>query len=319
MTSLRTARRTYRNPVHDGYFADPFALRLDDRYVAYGTGASVGGRVFEVLESTDLADWRSLGGALEPVDPELGSDYWAPEVAQADGRFWMYYSVGHGDVGHHLRVAVADRPEGPFTDLGVNLTPHERFAIDPHPFRDANGTWYLYFARDVLDAERVGTQLAVAVLTGMDELAGEVSTVLAPSADWQVFERDRAIYGGRYDWHTLEGPTVREHDGTYYCFYSGGSWQGAGYAVAWASAPGPLGPWTEPVEGAARLLASVADHVRGPGHNSVVTTVGGTDMIVYHAWDETLTARQLCIDPLRWTATGPATPGPTWEDQPLPE
>ena len=41
-------------------------------------------------------------------------------------------------------------------------------------------------------------------------------------------------------------------------------------------------------------------------------------MIVYHAWDETLSARQLCIDPLRWTAAGPTTPGPTWQDQPLP-
>ena len=51
MTTLRTARRTYRNPVHDGYFADPFVLRLEDRYVAYGTGATLGGHVFEVLEA----------------------------------------------------------------------------------------------------------------------------------------------------------------------------------------------------------------------------------------------------------------------------
>ena len=80
--------------------------------------------------------------------------------------------MGHGDTAHHLRVAVAESPYGPFDDCDVHLTADERFAIDPHPFRD------------VLDAERVG------------------------SADWQIFARDREIYGVR-DWHTLEGPSVR--------------------------------------------------------------------------------------------------------------
>ena len=170
-------------------------------------------------------------------------------MAQADGRFWMYYSVGHGDAGHHLRVAVADAAEGPFRDLGIDLTPDERFAIDPHPFRDVDGTWYLYFARDVLDGPRVGTQLAVAPLIGHDGAGRRRPPSSRPSADWQIYARDRAMYGGRHDWHTLEGPSVREHDGTYYCFYSGGSWLGEGYAVAWASAPRRSGPWTEPADG----------------------------------------------------------------------
>jgi arabinan endo-1,5-alpha-L-arabinosidase len=322
MTSLAQqapVRRTYRNPVHDGYFADPFVLRLPDRYVAYGTGSTVDGLVFEVLESTDLASWTRVGGAMRPVSDDLGSDYWAPEVAEAEGRFWMYYSVGHGDSGHHLRVAVADTATGPFVDLGVNLTPNERFAIDPHPFRDEDGTWYLYFARDVLDADRVGTHLAVDVLTSMDALTGSTRAVLAPSADWQIFARDRAIYGGSYDWHTLEGPTVRRHDGRYYCIYSGGSWQTEGYAVSWASAATPLGPWSEAPSGDARLLRTVPDHVRGPGHNSVVTTFGGTDMLVYHAWNSDVTRRQLCIDPLTWAEDGPRTSGPSWDEQPLPD
>ena len=38
------------------------------------------------------------------------------------------------------------------------------------------------------------------------------------------------MYGATYDWHTLEGPAVRRRDGTYYCFYSGGSWLTEGYA-----------------------------------------------------------------------------------------
>jgi len=317
-SSLATARRTYRNPVYDGYFADPFVLPWEGRYVAYGTGSWVDGRLFEVLESPDLASWTRVGGAMEAIDPKLGTDCWAPEVVEADGRFWLYYSVGLDDAGHHLRVAVADHPFGPFVDTGVNLTPHERFAIDPHPFRDVDGTWYLFYARDVLTAPRVGTQIAVDLLPAMTAVRGQARTVLEATADWQLYQASRPMYGSTYDWYTLEGPAVRLHDGRYYCFYSGGSWQTEGYAVAWASAPSPLGPWTEPPTATGRLLAAVSGHVSGPGHSSIVTTHGDSDMIVYHAWDAATTRRMMCIDPLEWRADGPRTSGPSWQDRPLP-
>jgi beta-xylosidase len=315
---MPTTSKTYCNPVYDGYFADPYVLRDGNRYLAYGTGSVVDGRMFEVLESTDLASWRRVGGALEPAD-DPGTDYWAPEVVPAEGRYWMYYSVGVGDVGHHLRVAVADVPEGPFVDQGVNLTPHEQFAIDPHPFQDEDGRWYLYYARDVLDAPRVGTQLAVDTMPSMTALAGDPRPVVVPTGDWQIYQRARTIYGAVYDWHTIEGPSVVLRGGRYYCLYSAGSWLNESYAVGWAVAPSPLGPWTEPEPDRARLLATVPGHVRGPGHNSIVTTRGGTDMLVYHAWDAAVERRQLWIDPLRWTEEGPSTTGPNWEEQPLPE
>jgi beta-xylosidase len=303
----------YCNPVHDAYFADPFVLKVEGGYVAYGTGRVVEGRAFEVLTSTDLVTWRSVGGALELLPPELGlgGDYWAPEVAEADGKWWMYYSVGHGDVGHHLRVAVADRPTGPFVDQGINLTPDERFAIDASPFRDDDGTWYLFHARDVLEGDRVGTMLAVNVMDGMTRLRGPSRTILRPSGDWQVYLRNRTMYGQVYDWHTLEGPFVRKYEGRYYCFYSGGSWLEPTYAVGYAVADHPLGPWVEP-EGVPPLLRTIPDKVIGPGHNSVVTGPDGLDVIVYHAWDPGRTARRMCIDPILWTDAGPRILGPSF-------
>lgn len=310
---LATGR--YRNPVHDGYLADPFVLRTDGPgspgYVAYGTGTRMGDRVFEVLVSSDLLSWTSVGGALEALPPEQGTDYWAPEVAEHDGRWWMYYSVGVGDAGHHLRVAVADSPLGPFRDCGVDLTPEERFAIDPSPFRDADGTWYLFHARDVLEGPRVGTMLAVDVLETMTSLRGEPRTVLEPSDDWQLYERQRQIHGGVHDWHTLEGPFVVHHDGRYYCFYSGGSWLTEGYGMGYAVADHPLGPWREESHGT-RLIATVPGRVLGPGHASVVEGPHG-DVLVYHAWDTEMTARRMCIDPIRWGPDGPTVDGPTWE------
>lgn len=309
---------TYRNPVYDGYFADPFVLRHHDRYLAYGTGSVLDGRAFEILESLDLITWRSVGSALPLLPRELGTDYWAPEVVVAEDRFFLYYSLGFGDVGHHLRLAIADSPLGPFLDQGVNLTEQERFAIDPHPFRDVDGSWSMFYARDDLGGERVGTQVAVDRMPSMVSLAGSPSTVVSATADWQLYERGRSIYDAVYDWHTLEGPTVRRHGERYYCLYSGGSWLNESYAVSWVEAASLLGPWSAPEERDARLLASVPGRVRGPGHNSIVTTPGGIDVLVYHAWDEPGTRRQMWIDPLEWTSRGPSTPGPTWTPQILP-
>jgi len=308
----------YRNPVHPGYFADPFVLHTAEGYVAYGTGSRRDGRYFEVLRSDDLVSWQSVGGALEPVAAELGGEYWAPEVAESGGRYHLYYSVGHDDRGHQLRVAVADGPFGPFFDVGANLTPDERFAIDPHPFRDDDGRWYLYFARDVLEGERVGTMLAVAPLTDMTAL-GPITPVLTPTADWQLYARGRRMYGQTYDWHTLEGPFVRRHAGRYYLLYSGGSWLETSYAVSWAVADSPLGPWQDPPAGRSQLLQTVPGHVLGPGHNSVTRTPRGHDVLAYHAWDPEKTARRLCIDPLVWTEDGPTCPGPTWTPTELPD
>ncbi|HWG86117.1 MAG TPA: glycoside hydrolase family 43 protein, partial [Deinococcales bacterium] len=232
--------------------------------------------------------------------------------------FYMYYSAGIGDKGHQLRVGIAERPEGPYRDAGVILTPDDPFTIDAHPFQDDDGQWYLYYARDFLDGDRVGTALAVDRLVSMTELAGEPRTVARATADWQIFRKNREMYGAIYDWYTLEGPFVRKHGNRYYCFYSGGAWEEPNYGVSYAVATHPLGPWEEPAADGPTVLRSIPGQVVGPGHNSIVRGPDGEDYIVYHAWDEAKTGRRMCIDRLEWTLNGPRTEGPTFTTQPAP-
>lgn len=315
---------TYTNPVWPGYFADPFVLKVQNEYYAYGTGenAHADGRVFPVLHSTDFVHWNHIGGALTPL-PGARQAYWAPEAAAREGHFYLYYSAadGAGDDTHRLRVAVADHPAGPFQDSGHLLLPDEGFTIDAHPFRDPkDDRWYLFFAKDFFDA-RVGTALAVVPLADdMISAAGPVMTVLRPSADWQIYERSRTIYGQTWDaWHTVEGPFVVVHDGRYYLLYSGGAWQTPDYGVGYAVADSVLGPYSEPEAGPS-VLRGVPGHVLGPGHNSVV--LGPDDetlFVAYHAWDTARTARRLCLDPLVFTPDGPRCAGPTWTEQKLTE
>ena len=314
---------TYTNPVWPEYFADPFVLRHQGLYYAYGTGPmSEDGRAFPVLRSPDLVHWEPRGGALTPLPGRAQGHYWAPEVAARDERFSLYYSVAgeEGDETHRLRVAVADAPTGPFVDTGQPLLPGEGFTIDAHPFRDPrDGRWYLFFAKDFFDG-RAGTALAAAPLADdMASLAGPVTTILRASADWQIYERERPLYGQTFAaWHTLEGPFVVPHAGRYYCLYSGGNWQTPGYGVGYAVADHVLGPYTEPEAGPI-ILHGVEGRVLGPGHNSVVLGPDGeTEFVVYHAWDTARTTRRLCLDPLRWTPAGPRCAGPTWTPQAIP-
>ena len=311
---------SYRNPVHDGYFADPFVLSVDGTFYAYGTEPPVDGPlVVPILRSDDLVHWTALGHALERPELRTERNYWAPEVAREDGRYYLYYSAGVEDRGHRLRVASADRAEGPFRDHGRALTAgDDPFTIDAHPFRDVDGQWYLYYARDFLDGERVGTALVVDRMLDMETLEGRPRTVLRASSDWQLFARQRSMYGGVHDWHTLEAPFVVRRNGRYYCLYSGGSWLGESYGVSYAVADDPLGPFVEAPGDGPHLLRSVPGRVVGPGHCSVVTAPDGCDYLVYHAWDPDRVARRMCIDRLEWEADGPRCAGPTSTPQPLP-
>jgi beta-xylosidase len=309
---------TYANPVCRDYFADPFVVPSSGVYYAYGTIA-VPGRTIPALTSTDLVTWRPLGDVLEP----LGSDglfYWAPEVCERDGRYAMYYSAGGEEgQGHRLRVAVAERPEGPFRDADCVLVPDDPFTIDAHPFRDDDGRWYLFYCRDFLEGERVGTGIVVDELAGVDEVAGDPRLVVRPFADWNLFQRAREWYGRTWDWYTVEGPFVRKRDGRYWCFFSGGCWREESYGVSYAVSDHPLGPWTVEVESGPTILRTVPGAVLGPGHASVVSSPSGEeDWIVYHAWEPGGDARLMRIDRLEWTPDGPRCDGPSLDLRPAP-
>lgn len=310
---------SYTNPVHPRYFADPFVLAAQGRYYAFGTGEGETSQSLVGLVSDDLVGWEPLGPLLEPsAVPADATHLWAPEVARVGEEYVIWYSAGRGDRGHRLRAAASAQPEGPYRDLAADLAPDEPFAIDPHPFQDHDGTWYLFYAVDRLEQERVGTAIVVDRMPSPGRLAGDPRAVVTPSSDWQLFLAGRTMYDAVHDWHTCEGPFVVHREGRYWCLYSGGNWQQPSYGVSVASAPHPLGPWTEEPGEVPRVIRTRPGVVLGPGHASVVTDAAGEDWLVYHAWDAEGTARRMCLDRLRWTPSGPTCDGPTSTPQPAP-
>lgn len=103
----------------------------------------------------DLSDWRFEGTIYNKAqDPEnsKGTRYmYAPDVAEKNGKFYLYYTLDNmiGTVS----VACADSPAGPFRFYGKVRYPNGRVAgsekgdlynFDPAVFVDDNGKVYLY-------------------------------------------------------------------------------------------------------------------------------------------------------------------------------
>ena len=308
---------------------DPSVIRHMGYYYAFGTtgrSRTEDGRIFTVLKSRDLVNWEQLGGALVPPSSNKKYQYWAPEVTYQAGRFYLYYSMGGiEEEKFELRVGISDKPEGPYSDSGQKLADCEnnRFTIDAFPFKDNDGRWYLFYARNFTNdtpGAHPGTAIVVDRLIDMTRLAGDCKVVVRAQHDWTLYEANRRmdVYDRTFDWHTIEGPCVVRKGSSYFCFYSGSNWQSTNYGVDYVTAPTPLGPWARGGD-RPRVLSGVPGKVRGPGHHSIVAgPKGKTQYIVYHAWDSQMKVRQMCIDKLIWTADGPRCEGPTWTPQPAP-
>src|SRR5690606_12419711 len=85
----------YENPVYTENFPDPTVIRTGEGYVAIGTtgqGRMADGRIFTTITSPDLVNWKLSGGALVPPSDDAALQYWAPEICDQDGTYYLYYS-----------------------------------------------------------------------------------------------------------------------------------------------------------------------------------------------------------------------------------
>jgi beta-xylosidase len=320
--------RAYTNPVYAGDMPDPSVEKFGDDYYAFGTTGNdrlPDGRIFTLLRSRNLVDWEPLGGALVPPSSNSNYQYWAPSIAESRGKYYLYYAMGGVEPEHFvIRVGISDKPQGPYLDSGAILTDCEsnRFTIDPFPFRDGDGQWYLFYACDFpyeSPGLHAGTGIVVDRLIHMTRLGGDRHVVVRPAYDWTLYESNRwmSVFHNTFNWHTIEGPCVLKHAGKYYCFYSGSNWQTSRYGEDYVVADNPLGPYTGAGD-RARVLHGVSGKVRGPGGISTVTGRDGkVQYIVYHAWNRQMTERQMCVDRLDWTPEGPRCT-PTVTPQPIP-
>ncbi|MBD3243213.1 MAG: family 43 glycosylhydrolase [Chitinivibrionales bacterium] len=307
---------TYTNPLGDTLTgADPAVLYHEGRYYLYPTSAGDG---FRCWISGDLAHWLPLGYAYRRTDSTWGKgSFWAPEVIERNGRFYMVYSaVRNHNEGYRICLAVADDPAGPFVDT---LTPWFDIGwacIDGHVFVDADGTPYLFFNRVDLVDEKTGRQeskiYGVRLVDDLSSIAGEPQLCLDSYQEWE----DSAQTG---NWCN-EGAHVFRRGGRYFMTYSVGHYAHPGYSIGYATAESPLGPWRKAEDNP--LLRMDPDvGIAGPGHNSVALSPDSSELfIVYHTHREFghVGPRVICLDRLEVAGDSLRVVGPTRDPQPLP-
>lgn len=96
---------------------------------------------FEDVENGEATD-HGVILAVEDI-PWAGRQLWDNDVVEKDGKYYLIFSLKDKNDVFHLGMAVADRPEGPFTPQPDPI--RGSYSIDPCVFKDDDGSVYTYF------------------------------------------------------------------------------------------------------------------------------------------------------------------------------
>lgn len=308
VTPVDTVRLTYVNPVFQPVLADPTIVRQGSFFYAYGTednwGSEGGYHLVPVLKSNNLVNWIVLTDALKQKPSWKQGGIWAPDVTEVDGKFWMYYAFSiWADPNPGIGLAVSDRPEGPFMDLGKVFDSKEigvENSIDPF-FIEENGVNYLFWG----------------------SFNGIYAVKLSDDGRHPVGNKVKVAY------NHLEAVYIHKRNGFYYLFGSEGSCcEGASstYRERVGRSTNLLGPYMDK-NGNNIAWGSYGELIlhgndgqngfAGPGHNSeIFTDDDGTDWILYHAMLKSnarlsngTNRRSLMLDKITWVDDWPQING----------
>jgi beta-xylosidase len=284
------------NPVFSGWYADPEGIIFDKKYWIYPTySAPYKDQVFlDAFSSEDLIGWQKHSKILDTAAVKWAKKaMWAPSIIEKGGKYFLFFGANdiqsdneYGGIG----VAVADKPEGAYKDhLGKPLI--DKFhngaqPIDQFVFKDKDGQHYLFYGG--------WKHCNVAKLN--DNFTGFI-----PFSDGTIFKE---ITPKGY----VEGPFMFIRNGKYYFMWSEGGWTGPDYAVAYAMADSPFGPF----ERIGKILQQDPLVATGAGHHSVIRVPGKDEWhIVYHRRPLTETDgnhRETCIDVMTFDKNGHINP-----------
>ena len=298
---------TYHNPILAKSTPDPTVIRVPDgSFYLYATEDV---RNIPIYHSTDLVHWDFVGTAFTSetrpnFEPKGG--LWAPDINYINGQYVLYYSMSvwgcNGTCG--IGVAVADAPQGPFTDKGAlfqSNTIGVQNSIDQFYFEDG-GKKYLFWGSfcGIYGIELENDGLSLKAGAEKIRIAGRLTET--------------------FDSQGTEGTYIHKRDKYYYYFGSTGTCcEGANstYRVVVGRSESLFGPYL--AKDGRSLFDNHYETVlhgnavfAGPGHNAeIVTDDEGNDWLLYHAYlrNNPKQRRTLCMDKIVWTDGWPAVAG----------
>lgn len=110
---------------------------------------------YHVFSSENLIKWTDHGMIVSQYDaPWIDStsySMWAPDCIERNGKYFFYFPANTNEVdangrkGFGIGVAVADKPEGPYTPQKDNIQGIK--GIDPNVLIDKDGQAYIYWSQ----------------------------------------------------------------------------------------------------------------------------------------------------------------------------
>lgn len=289
-----------RNPVLNGYYADPEILYSNktSKFYLYPTSDGFtgwSGTYFKTFSSADLVNWKDEGVIVD-LNKDVSwakKNAWAPTAIEkkVNGVYqYFYYFTAAQKIG----VAIADHPAGPFKDSVKPLIAKRPAGIkggqeiDPDVFTDPKtGKSYLYWGNGYM---------AVAELNDdMISIDSNSIKIITPDDSFR------------------EGTEVFYRNGKYYFLWSENDTRSPDYGVRYGFSDSPTGKITVPANNL--ILSKRPDQgIYGTGHNSVIQIPGKDEWyMVYHRFnrpkgitmgDAAGYNREVCIDQMEFEENG---------------
>ena len=336
----------YTNPLHVE-FGDPFILHASDgNFYMYGTSGEKG---FRAYSSQDMVHWNNEGLVYQGATAESWTVdcFWAPEVYERDGKYYLFFSSNWKEnptaelENFRIGVTVADHPTGPFKEM------YGRPVFDPgYPiidanlyFDDVNNRVYMYYSRccyknpvesEIADLAREKGWFneveeswiyGVEIKPDFSGVIGEPVLLLRPPVrldDRQAEWESRSVTAHEVNRRWTEGSYIIRRNGKFYMMYSANFFGGQYYAVGYATADQPLGPFRK-ADNNPVLQKNTEEGglVTGTGHNMILTMPDGTTYCVYHGRTaQTGNKRVVFLDKMEIKASGElVVHGPTTDEQ----
>ena len=291
-----------QNPIiRDQFTADPTARVFNDKvylYPSHDIFPPEGQRQdwfcmedYHVFSSTNLTDWTDHGVIVTQnkvpwVRPDSYS-MWAPDCVYRNGKYYFYFPSAPKDGrGFGIGVAVADKPEGPFTPLPENIKGIS--GIDPCVLLASDGNAYIFW----------GAGRCAKLKDNMTELADDT-----PKEKVKWGDREFEMYGVNclkdLPNRQAEGPFAFEYNGNYYLTYP--YVRENTEVLAYAMSKNPMGPYE--YKG---LIMAEQPNGCWTNHHSIVCYQGQWYLFYHHNYlsprDDK--RRSACIEKLYFNADG---------------
>ena len=251
--------------ISDIYTADPSAHVFNGKLYIYpshdiDSGITTTGegdkfdmkdyRVMSMDSAEGAATLHDVALKLEDI-PWASRQLWAPDAAEKDGKFYLYFPAKNKEDIFQIGVATSDSPTGPFKAEPEPIK--GSFSVDPAVFKDDDGAYYMYFGGiwggqlqrwatgSYTTEDKYPASNEPAFSPKIAKLSDDMLQFAEAPKDVQIIDGGGVpLLGTDTNRRFFEAAWVHKFNGKYYLSYSTGDT----HFIAYAIGDSPYGPFT---------------------------------------------------------------------------